>query len=45
MKSEMQYIIWSSIVQQLEKAGQKGTPYYNEAYAKMKQNEPKQQNA
>jgi hypothetical protein len=41
MKSEMQYLIWSSIVGQLEKAGDKKSPYYSMAYAKMKQNEPK----
>jgi hypothetical protein len=45
MKSEMQYLIWSSIVGQLEKAGDKKSVYYSQAYAKMKQNEPKRNNA
>lgn len=36
----MQYLIWSSIVAQLEKADNTRTPYYNMAYSKMKLNEP-----
>jgi hypothetical protein len=39
-KSYMQYLIWSSIVYQLEKAGDTHTPYYNNAYAVMKSHEP-----
>ncbi len=39
-KSFMQYLIWSSIVYQLEKAGDTHTPYYNNAYATMKAHEP-----
>jgi hypothetical protein len=45
MKSEMQHLIWSSIVGQLEKAGDRKSVYYNQAYAIMKQHEPKQNNA
>lgn len=45
MKSEMQYLIWSSIVGQLEKAGDKKSVYYNQSYARMKQHEPKNNNA
>lgn len=40
MKSQMQYLIWSSIVAQLEKADKVKTPYYNMAFGKMKLNEP-----
>ena len=39
-KSYMQYLIWSSIVYQLEKAGDTHTPYFNNAYATMKAHEP-----
>jgi len=39
-KSFMQYLIWSSIVYQLEKGGDRSSPYYNNAYATMKAHEP-----
>jgi len=39
MKSKMQFIIWSSIVAQLEKSGDSSSSYYNMAYAKMKAHE------
>ena len=40
-KSFMQYLIWSSIVYQLEKANDTSTQYYNNAFANMKAHEPK----
>ena len=40
MKSHMQYLIWASVVAQLQKAGETHSPYYNKAYGKMKLNEP-----
>jgi hypothetical protein len=39
MRSQMQYIIWSSILAQLEKAGDKSSLYYRKAFAKVKFNE------
>jgi len=39
-KSYMQYLIWSSIVYQLEKAGDRSSQYYNNAFATMKAHEP-----
>ncbi len=36
----MQYLIWSSIVYQLEKAGDRSSQYYNNAFATMKAHEP-----
>jgi hypothetical protein len=38
MRSQMQYIIWSSIVGQLEKAGDTSSLYYRQAIAKVKYN-------
>jgi len=39
MRSQMQYIIWSSIVAQLEKAGDTNSLYYRQAIANAKYNQ------
>tara|TARA_Y100000004_G_scaffold5536_1_gene6495 strand:+ start:182 stop:337 length:156 start_codon:yes stop_codon:yes gene_type:complete len=39
MRSQMQYLIWSSIVAQLEKAGDTSSLYYRKAIAKVKFNQ------
>jgi hypothetical protein len=39
MRSQMQYLIWSSIVAQLEKAGDTSSLYYRQAIAKVKFNQ------
>lgn len=41
MKSNMQYLIWSSLLEQLEKGKNTSGPYYNMVYAKVKEHEPK----
>ena len=44
-KSEMQHLIWSSIVAQMEKAKDTTSQYYNFAYSQMKFHEKRQTNA
>jgi hypothetical protein len=41
MKSTMQYLIWLSILEQMQKAGDTKSQYYNMVFAKVKQNEPR----
>ena len=41
MKSTMQYLIWLSILEQMQKAGDTKSQYYNMVCAKVKQNEPR----
>jgi len=41
MKSNMQYLIWSSILEQMQKAKNTQGQYYNMVWSKVKEHEPK----